>query len=282
MSGRATTAVYDHSTHDATRLLVMLAIANAANDACVAWPGMDEIARNARVSERQAQNVLRDLEASGELYRSLGGGRRNTTRYLITCGMDAERIAGALVQWLDVKADQAGEIAAQWVSRMTQAKAKADVQPTEKPVEAPVGVPVEKPPKEAPAKAPSVKAPPVKAPDAPKSPTPERRRDPLFDAVADVAVMNPALCGSRIAKATNALRKVDATPSQVSEFRTWWLSDTWRASNTPVPTPEQILSNWEKARQGVTPKQSAPAQKQSVAERVIGRRMGALGYERAQ
>ena len=269
MSGRATTAVYDHSTHDASRLLVMLAIANAANDAQVAWPGIDEIARNARISERQAQNVLRDLETSGELCRSLGGGRRNTTRYLITCGMDEARIAQMLTQWLEVKAEQAIEIAAQCVARMAAAKAP-NAQPNAQPDARP-DVPTETPPSATPS------ATPVE--------TAERPRDPLFDAVAAVAVMNPSLCGSRIAKAANLLRKASATPAQVSEFRTWWLSDTWRASNTPVPTPEQILSNWEKARQGVTPAprpdQAAP-QKQSVAERVINRRMGALGYEKAQ
>ena len=269
MSGRATTAVYDHSTHDASRLLVMLAIANAANDAQVAWPGMDEIARNARISERQAQNVLRDLEASGELYRSLGGGRRNTTRYLITLGLDEMRLAATLVQWFDVKADQAGEIAAQCIARMTKAKADAPPAEVNEKQGEPQGVKPDAP-KES------------KPPKPPKDPKPERPRDPLFDAVAALSVMNPALCGSRIAKATNALRKVEATPAQVSEFRTWWLSDTWRASNTPVPTPEQILSNWEKARQGIAPKPAGVPAKQSVAERVINRRMGQLGYESAR
>lgn len=279
MSGRATTAVYDHSTHDASRLLVMLAIANAANDAQVAWPGIDEIARNSRISERQAQNILRDLETSGELCRSLGGGRRNTTRYLITCGMDEARIAQMLTQWLEVKAEQAIEIAAQCVARMAAAKApnaQPNAQPDAQPDARP-DVPTETPPS----------ATPSATPETPPKPAPvetaERPRDPLFDAVAAVAVMNPALCGSRIAKAANLLRKASATPAQVSEFRTWWLSDNWRASNTPVPTPEQILSNWEKARQGVAPKPAgATPTRQGVAERVINRRMGALGYERAQ
>ena len=268
MSGRATTAVYDHSTHDASRLLVMLAIANAANDAQVAWPGIDEIARNARISERQAQNVLRDLETSGELCRSLGGGRRNTTRYLITLGLDEERIAAALTQWLDMRADAAFEMASQCVRRMGEARANANTKEAqEAPDEKPAEVKPASPPKER----------------KPEKKEVERPRDPLFDAVAAASVMNPALCGSRIAKATNALRKVDATPAQVSEFRTWWLSDNWRASNTPVPTPEQILSNWEKARQGVAPKPAgATPTRQGVAERVINRRMGALGYERAQ
>lgn len=262
MSGRATTAVYDHSRHDASRLLVMLAIANAANDAQVAWPGIDEIARNARIGERQTQYVLRDLEASGELYRALGGGRRNTTRYLITLGLDEARIAQAIAQWFDVTADDAAQVAAQCVARLNARR-----------VEPVTDAPAEEAPPSAPPKV------------EPKSDGKPRQRDPLFDAVAAVSVMNPALCGSRIAKAANALRKVNATPSQVSEFRTWWLSDNWRASNTPVPTPEQVLANWEKARQGIAPKPapaSPPAQKQSVAERVINRRMGALGYERAQ
>lgn len=279
MSGRATTAVYDHSTHDASRLLVMLAIANAANDAQVAWPGIDEIARNARISERQAQNVMIALEASGELYRSLGGGRRNTTRYLICCGLDEERIAQALAMWLDVKSADAARIASECVAKMQVAKAAPEAQESEQP---PDDAPPTAPPTAPPSAPPKGEKKPEKKPE---KGAPPRQRDPLFDAVATLSVMNPALCGSRIAKAANALRKVDATPAQVSEFRTWWLSDNWRASNTPVPSPEQILANWEKARQGVAQKpanSTPPAQKQSVAERVIGRRMGALGYERAQ
>lgn len=277
MSDRARLAVYDHSIHASTRLLVMLAIANAANDAQVAWPGIDEVARNARISERQAQNVMIALEASGELYRSLGGGRRNTTRYLITLGLDEARIAQAIAQWFDVKADAAMESALQCVARLQARKPTSvdDAPADDAAIE-------QKPPKEP--KEPKPPAPPKDEKPTDEKPT-ERRRDPLFDAVATLSVMNPALCGSRIAKAANALRKVDATPAQVSEFRTWWLSDTWRASNTPVPSPEQILANWEKARQGVAQKpanSTPPAQKQSVAERVIGRRMGALGYERAQ
>lgn len=274
MSDRARVAVYDHSIHASTRLLVMLAIANAANDAQVAGVSIDEVARNSRISERQAQNIMSALEASGEIYRSLGGGRRNTTRYLITLGLDEARIAQTIAQWFDVKLEAAVEAAAQCAARLSARKAEQD---NDAPAEdAPSDATGEETPK------------PSKPPKPPKEPakgeTSERKRDPLFDAVAAVAVMNPALCGSRIAKATNALRKVEATPAQVSEFRTWWLSDTWRASNTPVPTPEQILSNWEKARQGVQKPAGAPVapQKQSVAERVIGRRMGALGYERAQ
>ncbi len=275
MSDRARLAVYDHSIHASTRLLVMLAIANAANDAQVAWPGIDEVARNARISERQAQNVMIALEASGELYRSLGGGRRNTTRHLICCGLDEERIAQALATWLDVKSEEACRIAAKCIAKMQAAKAA----PAE---ETPVA---ETPANDAPPAPPKEERPKSELKSESKPDGKPRQRDPLFDAVAVVSVMNPALCGSRIAKAANALRKVDATPAQVSEFRTWWLSDNWRASNTPVPSPEQILANWEKARQGVAQKpanSTPPAQKQSVAERVIGRRMGALGYERAQ
>lgn len=275
MSDRARLAVYDHSIHASTRLLVMLAIANAANDAQVAWPGIDEVARNARISERQAQNVMIALEASGELYRSLGGGRRNTTRYLICCGLDEERIAQALAVWLDVKSADAARIAGECVTKMQTAKAA----PAE---DAPV---TEPPANDAPPAPPKEERPKSELKSESKPDGKPRQRDPLFDAVATLSVMNPALCGSRIAKAANALRKVDATPAQVSEFRTWWLSDNWRASNTPVPSPEQILANWEKARQGVAQKpanSTPPAQKQSVAERVIGRRMGALGYERAQ
>ena len=83
--------------------------------------------------------------------------------------------------------------------------------------------------------------------------SPPRTRDLLFDAVAELCVMDARLNGSRIAKTSNALRRIDATVEQIGTFKVWWDADDWRRAHTPIPTPEQITSNWLKAIQGVLP-----------------------------
>lgn len=71
-----------------------------------------------------------------------------------------------------------------------------------------------------------------------------RKPNPMFDAVAEVCHMDPALVGSRIAKASNALAKAGYTPQQVLAFTSYWEKNAfqYRQDKRP-PTPEQVISN---------------------------------------
>lgn len=74
--------------HDATQykegtLLVLLALADWANDEGWCWPSVRQIAAKARLQERQAYNVIRQLESDGVVVRQSGGGRGNATRYRV-------------------------------------------------------------------------------------------------------------------------------------------------------------------------------------------------------
>lgn len=60
-------AVWERSPAGASQLLVLLAIADNADDEGLAWPSMELIARKARMSERQVRRIVKELEASGEL-----------------------------------------------------------------------------------------------------------------------------------------------------------------------------------------------------------------------
>ena len=104
--------VWETSTAKNSALVVMLALANRADEDGLCWPGVAYIARRARLEERQVQNILRQLAASGELYIAAGGGRSNTNLYFITCGLDAEQIASVLVERLDMLPLDAGSAAA--------------------------------------------------------------------------------------------------------------------------------------------------------------------------
>jgi hypothetical protein len=68
--------VWDHSTAKGNDLLVLLALAdNADQERSLAWPGVDLIAQKARVDRRTAQRCLRRLEEAGEIVLVRPGGR---------------------------------------------------------------------------------------------------------------------------------------------------------------------------------------------------------------
>jgi len=60
-------AVWERSSQRGTALLLLLAIADNANDEGEAWPSVPTMAKKIRMSERYTRIVLRELEASGEL-----------------------------------------------------------------------------------------------------------------------------------------------------------------------------------------------------------------------
>jgi len=90
LSIKVMTWVWEHSTHKEGSLLVLLAIADIADDEGKAWPSIARIAAKARLSERQTQYILRRLETSGELSVDRGGGRHHTNVFWVNIGKGAE------------------------------------------------------------------------------------------------------------------------------------------------------------------------------------------------
>lgn len=67
---------------DGPELLVLLALANFANDEGVCWPSMAELGSRARMSERSARRYIRRLEEKGLLEcPSTKGGKGRSNRY---------------------------------------------------------------------------------------------------------------------------------------------------------------------------------------------------------
>ena len=64
-----------------SRLLLMRALADAADDEGWSSPKVDWLAERARIKPRQAQRILRDLEAAGALEVRPGVGRGRTSSY---------------------------------------------------------------------------------------------------------------------------------------------------------------------------------------------------------
>jgi len=67
MSIKVSTKVWQSSRHRSGNRLVMLAIADHADDEGKAWPGIPLLARKARLSERHIRRCLNELLMSGEL-----------------------------------------------------------------------------------------------------------------------------------------------------------------------------------------------------------------------
>jgi hypothetical protein len=67
MSVKLSTKVWQCSRHKSGNLLVLLALADHADDEGKAWPGVRSLARKARLSQRHARRCLRELLVSGEL-----------------------------------------------------------------------------------------------------------------------------------------------------------------------------------------------------------------------
>jgi hypothetical protein len=84
MSIRVMSQVWEESEHSGGKLLVLLALADAANDEGICWPSIATLALKSRMSERNVQRLLRELELSGEIKTYTGGfleGKRRANTY---------------------------------------------------------------------------------------------------------------------------------------------------------------------------------------------------------
>lgn len=101
MSVRVMHEVWDRSQQSGSALLMLLAIADNANDECEAWPAVSTLAKKCRMTERNARMLLRQLVEAGELEIQEGAGAQtrygNTNLYIIrTPGIDQpERVKRA-------------------------------------------------------------------------------------------------------------------------------------------------------------------------------------------
>ena len=84
MSVRILARVWAQSRRRDGELLVMLALADFANDAGECWPSIPVLAEKARLTDRQVRRVLNSLEETGEIRRIRStGGRNKRSRYFI-------------------------------------------------------------------------------------------------------------------------------------------------------------------------------------------------------
>lgn len=81
------TAVWESSKQKGTALLLLLAIADYANDGGAAWPAVGTLAKKIRMSERYTQMLIADLVKAGEISISDQTSRYGTNTYTILQGV---------------------------------------------------------------------------------------------------------------------------------------------------------------------------------------------------
>lgn len=91
MSIRVMTRVWEHAQYKESTLLLLLALADYADDNGICWPDIPSLALKARISERRATDIIKTLETEGAILFSRGGGRGKRSRYAVLIGLDDEQ-----------------------------------------------------------------------------------------------------------------------------------------------------------------------------------------------
>ena len=107
MSIKTSAAVWQHSRLKGNALLCLLSIADRAKDDGFAWPGIADIARRVRLSERNVRKSLQKAQEAGELYVHARPGRNH--QYLVLVGLYEHEIEAALVRRFELN-EQAIEV----------------------------------------------------------------------------------------------------------------------------------------------------------------------------
>lgn len=93
MSIRVMNRVWDRSAQKGNALLLLIKLADNANDDGYAWPGTKYLMKHTRISSRETlhTNLLR-LEVAGEIITESGGGNNGTNSYFVCCGMELPEV----------------------------------------------------------------------------------------------------------------------------------------------------------------------------------------------
>lgn len=84
LSIKIMTAIWENSDREGSQLLLLLAMADHANDEGICWPAVDTLAKKVRLRKRQTQYLINELEKSGAIQRlHMGGGRGKATNYRV-------------------------------------------------------------------------------------------------------------------------------------------------------------------------------------------------------
>lgn len=110
MSNSVSTRVWRESGHTKTKLLLLVKIADNVSNDGVGFAGRKYLAKNVRISERQVQRLIDQVQETGELYVRPGNGRGNETLSLITIGLDQIAIKQRLIDYFEMSPFEAENV----------------------------------------------------------------------------------------------------------------------------------------------------------------------------
>jgi hypothetical protein len=106
MSIKIMTRVWEQSKQGSSQLLLLLAIADNANDSGFAWPGQEYLAKKIRMNKKSIPRLAKKLQEAGELFVHNRADEGKVTQYIVTVGMDWPQLEEALKQYLKFDAAQ--------------------------------------------------------------------------------------------------------------------------------------------------------------------------------
>lgn len=259
MSITVATRVWKNSRQRGTMKLLLLALAEFANNDGVCWPSVGKLANYINETERNTRLLIRRLINEGELVTVPGGGRGNTTRYGIAIGLTQRQLT-QLNSDLQNTVYRNTDTDENSVENNTETEINSEILCTET-VKSGAGDEV---PNSAPESA-----------ETAQNQNDNRNRTvsknhrggykdqssppPFFEKLAEVCNINlklaPANQRSQLGEAAAKLSSTGATVEQLDAFAVWWWSDSnWRTKKALVakrkpeaPRPQEVLGEWGNA-----------------------------------
>jgi hypothetical protein len=188
MSIRQMTAVWEKSKQKGSALLLLLAIADFANDDGVAWPAVGTLADKIRMDVRYTHRLLNQLVEDGELTIQERAGPHGCNLFTVKVGV-APAPDGPRAR---VAKKPSGARAGGDGARARKGMAPAPAEP----------------------------------PENHQDPPSARPRDEMFDAVVEVCRADAKLNGSTVGKVVTQLKSAGYTSADVRAFgEDWWAWD---------------------------------------------------------
>jgi len=100
--------VWAESQRKGNELLLLLAIADNANDDGYCWPGIEYLADKTRVNRRSVIRLMKGLETSGELFVSHN--RRTGNKYIVKTGLSDEDFMVAMRKYFGASDEAISDI----------------------------------------------------------------------------------------------------------------------------------------------------------------------------
>lgn len=244
MSIKIMTHVWEYSTQKGTALLLLLALADSADDAGQCYPGIAYLGRKVRMSERNTQRLLARLIKAGELRIDYNQGIETATGYtnlyiVVTPSTGTPQFTRkrkGVTNLTPLHAARGDESDTPGVTNLTP-KTSVETSVKETPAIAPAAQDAALPEK------------PSELPLQEKQKTP-RARNPLFDAIcSEVLSINPMdteatrPLGARIGKVVSFLKgRPETSPEKIKAFVLWYKQ---KYPGTSVPFDEaKFARHW--------------------------------------